>query len=77
MGSLHTPVSRHQQRLRNGIPFYRIVISTLESLEGEEWKEVLAELYEHPSIYRFLAPLEDEDKNDLIEETKHLLKSGR
>ncbi|KPL61535.1 metallophosphoesterase family protein [Rossellomorea vietnamensis] len=62
--------------LKERDPFLQDVISTLESLEGEEWKEVLAELYEHPSIYRFLEPLEVEEKNELIEETKHLLKSG-
>jgi DNA repair protein SbcD/Mre11 len=62
--------------LKERDPFLQDMISTLEYLEGEEWEEVLAELYEHPSIYRFLAPLEDEEKNDLIEETKHLLKSG-
>jgi DNA repair protein SbcD/Mre11 len=57
-------------------PFKQEVIATLESMEEEEWNEALAELYEHSSIYRFLSPLEEEDKKSLIDETKYLLESG-
>ncbi|TMU88196.1 DNA repair exonuclease [Bacillus sp. BHET2] len=54
-------------------PFKQEVMLTLQAMTGDEWEEVLAELYEHPSIYRFLDPLEGDDKNSLIEETEHLL----
>lgn len=57
-------------------PFKQEVILTLESMGGEEWKEAMAELYEHPSIYRFLSPLEEDEKNSLIQEAKHLLSGG-
>ncbi|PFA62584.1 hypothetical protein CN378_20380 [Bacillus sp. AFS015802] len=58
-------------------PFKQEVMGTLEHLEAEEWKEALAELYEHPSIYRFLDTIEEEDVITLIEETKHLLEGKR
>ncbi|WP_226676899.1 metallophosphoesterase family protein [Rossellomorea aquimaris] len=62
--------------LREQDPFIQEVILTLESMEGEEWKEAMAELYEHPSIYRFLSPLEEDEKSSLIREAKHLLSGG-
>lgn len=54
-------------------PFLGEVIETLEGMNGAEWEEALADLYEHPSIYRFLDPLDEGDKRSLIEETEQLL----
>ncbi|MFC7784853.1 exonuclease SbcCD subunit D [Rossellomorea sp. GCM10028870] len=56
-------------------PFKQEVMATLEGMNEEEWEDALAELYEHPSIYRFLDPLKEEEKKSLIEETEHLLQN--
>lgn len=56
-------------------PFKQEVMATLEGMGEEEWRDALAELYEHPTIYRFLAPLEEEEKNSLITEAEHLIRS--
>ncbi|KAA0565151.1 metallophosphoesterase family protein [Rossellomorea aquimaris] len=67
----HTESSRGMEQ----DPFKQEVMETLEGMGQEEWKDALAELYEHPSIYRFLNPLKEEEKKSLIEETEHLLQN--
>ncbi|WP_201715404.1 metallophosphoesterase family protein [Rossellomorea arthrocnemi] len=56
-------------------PFKQEVIATLENMDEEDWNEALAELYEHTSIYRFLEPLEEDEKKSLKYETRHLLEN--
>jgi DNA repair protein SbcD/Mre11 len=68
----------NQTQANRGIgqdPFKQEVMATLEGMNEEEWEDALAELYEHPSIYRFLDPLKEDEKKSLIEETEHLLQN--
>ncbi|WP_044337797.1 metallophosphoesterase family protein [Rossellomorea aquimaris] len=56
-------------------PFTQEVMATLNGMNEEEWEDALSELYEHPSIYRFLDPLGEDEKKSLIGETEHLLQN--
>ncbi|NMH69577.1 DNA repair exonuclease [Bacillus sp. RO3] len=56
-------------------PFKLEVMSTLVNMTEEEWKEALAELYEHSSIYRFLERIEEDDRVILMEATKQLIQN--
>ncbi|WP_175988220.1 DNA repair exonuclease [Bacillus sp. Marseille-Q1617] len=54
-------------------PFINDVIHTLRNMRVEEGGEALAELYEHPSFYRYIDSLKEEELSHLIEETVELI----
>ncbi|MCA1059624.1 DNA repair exonuclease [Rossellomorea aquimaris] len=56
-------------------PFKQEVLATLEGMGDGEWKAALSELYEHPSIYRFLSPLDEEERRLIINEAESLIRS--
>lgn len=64
---------RNQQALmKNREPFIQDVLKTLKDMDDEEKKEILAELYEHPSVFRFIEPLSQEQNEQLVEEIQDL-----
>ncbi|WP_064091733.1 metallophosphoesterase family protein [Rossellomorea aquimaris] len=53
-------------------PFKNDIMRTLDGLKEEEWDEAFSELYEHPSVYRFLQPLNKEKKQRMIQDAREL-----
>jgi DNA repair protein SbcD/Mre11 len=54
-------------------PFIRDVIHELSDMGKEAGMEALAELYEHPSLYRYIDGLKEEELKHLIEESVELI----
>ncbi|KSU62119.1 hypothetical protein AS034_08265 [[Bacillus] enclensis] len=54
-------------------PFIKDVLQTLKKMDAEEGREALAELIEHPGLYRFLDPLGEEEMSDLVQEAVELI----
>jgi DNA repair protein SbcD/Mre11 len=62
----------HVQIERND-PFIGDVIHELTDMSTEAGIEALAELYEHPSLYRYIDVLKEEELKHLIEESVELI----
>jgi DNA repair protein SbcD/Mre11 len=54
-------------------PFIKDVLHTLTNMDAEEGRQALADLIEHPGLYRFLDPVGEEEMSDLVQETVDLI----
>jgi DNA repair protein SbcD/Mre11 len=54
-------------------PFINDVLHTITNMDADEGRKALAELIEHPGLYRFLDPLEEEEMSDLVQEAVELI----
>lgn len=54
-------------------PFISDVIDMLTDIDVEEGMKALAEIYEHPSVYRYIDPLSEEELSHLVEEAVDLI----